>query len=137
MTSPVRLSLDHALRGTFLHVRGAGACRRSVLRDRCEATRDAARFGLASNAALDALVAETAVNLRAATSNLRAPGTGARINAQLRFATPRPLPGTSIQPMLGACADRVSALQLTAVRSEFHALVERTSAIARATLFIL
>src|SRR5262249_22823181 len=37
---------DHAFRGNFLHVRRADACRRSVWRDRCEATRDAARSGL-------------------------------------------------------------------------------------------
>src|SRR5262249_28484401 len=41
-------SLDHALRGTFLHVRRADARRHSVWRDRCEATRDAARSGLIS-----------------------------------------------------------------------------------------
>jgi hypothetical protein len=39
-------SPDHAPRGAFLHVRRAGARRRSVRRDRCEATRDATRSGL-------------------------------------------------------------------------------------------
>ena len=39
-------SPDHASRGAFLHVRRADACRRSVRRDRCEATRDATRLGL-------------------------------------------------------------------------------------------
>src|SRR5215813_14869799 len=43
---PSIFSPDHALRGTFLHVTRADACRRSVWRDRCEATRDAARSGL-------------------------------------------------------------------------------------------
>ena len=46
LISQSRASLDHALRGTFLYVRGADACRHSVWRDRCEATRHAARSGL-------------------------------------------------------------------------------------------
>ena len=37
---------DHASRGAFLHVRRSDACRRSVWRERWEATRDAARSGL-------------------------------------------------------------------------------------------
>ena len=42
----VQLSPNHAPRGTFLHVRRAGASRRSVRLDRCGATRCATRLVL-------------------------------------------------------------------------------------------